>query len=146
MNKQFSPFLQRYFLTITEVICNQIRKYRDIFKSNQKPVNWALVKQLTLLPLFTKNIPVELLSLNMPFKSKGTVCNLNTDLRIQWGLYCHPIFNWATITSCILRRYLAYHAVINGYIFYKKIVGNCRALQNAIQSNVMHREPSTGVV
>ncbi len=32
MNKQFSPFLQRYFLKITEVFCNQIRKYRGIFK------------------------------------------------------------------------------------------------------------------
>jgi hypothetical protein len=32
MNKQLSPFLQRYFLIITEVICNQVRKYRDIFK------------------------------------------------------------------------------------------------------------------
>ena len=30
MNKQFSPFLQRYFLIITEVICNQIEKYRGI--------------------------------------------------------------------------------------------------------------------
>jgi len=32
MNKQFSPFLQRYFLNITEVICNQTRKYSGIFK------------------------------------------------------------------------------------------------------------------
>jgi len=32
MNKQFSPFLQRYFLIITEVISNQIWKYRGIFK------------------------------------------------------------------------------------------------------------------
>ena len=32
MNKQLSPFLQRYFLIITEVICNQVRKYRGIFE------------------------------------------------------------------------------------------------------------------
>jgi len=32
MNKQFSPFLQRYFLIITEVFCNQVKKYRGIFK------------------------------------------------------------------------------------------------------------------
>lgn len=31
MNKQFSPFLQRYFLNITEIICNQVRKYPGIF-------------------------------------------------------------------------------------------------------------------
>ena len=39
MNKQFSPFLQRYFLNITEVICNQIRKYRGIFKQIRSHLN-----------------------------------------------------------------------------------------------------------
>lgn len=32
MNKQLSPFLQRYFRIITEIICNQVRKYISIFK------------------------------------------------------------------------------------------------------------------
>ncbi len=36
MNKQLSPFLQRYFRIITELICNQARKYSGIFKHLKK--------------------------------------------------------------------------------------------------------------
>ena len=43
MNKQFSPFLQRYFLNITEVICNQIRKYRGILKRFNKLIHGILI-------------------------------------------------------------------------------------------------------
>ena len=145
MNKQFSPFLQRYFLIITEVICNQIKKYRGIFKSNRKSTHQTLVKQRALLPLLAKHIPVKLFGLNIPFESKSGVSNLNTYLRIQQRLYFDSIFNWAAIACRVLGRYVSNQAVINGYIFYKKVLGNCGAFQNAIQSNIVHREPFTGV-
>jgi len=59
MNKQFSPFLQRYFLIITEVICNQVRKYRGIFKQifpENSPSKASTAPETKVsFPLYTKD-------------------------------------------------------------------------------------------
>ncbi len=60
MNKQFSPFLQRYFLIITEVICSQIGKYKGIFIHilipNLRSAPLPAVKSINLNGAHTQNL------------------------------------------------------------------------------------------